>query len=144
MISTRGRYAVRMVIDLAMNQGDGYVSLKDIAERQQISKKYLEQIIPALNRAGILEAVRGFQGGYRLADSPDKISIADILKETEGCLAPVACLEKEVNNCPRKGECMVLPLWKGLYDVTFDYLKKYTVQDIIDNFTKSGIDNYVI
>ena len=95
MISTRGRYALRMMLDLAEYQGDGYVPLKDIARRQEISKKYLEQIIPILNRAELLQKTRGYQGGYRLMRAPRDYTLGDILRTTEGSLAPVACLEGE-------------------------------------------------
>ena len=92
-ISTKGRYAMRLLIDLHENQGDGFVALKDIAARQDISKKYLEQIVPALTGDGILKTSRGFQGGYRLAREPEDIPVGDILRLTEGSLAPVACLD---------------------------------------------------
>ena len=138
MISTRGRYAIRTVIDLAQNQGEGYVSLKDVAKRQEISKKYLEQIIPLLNRSGILLTARGFQGGYRLAKPASEITAADILRETEGGLAPVACLSGKENTCPRQNGCITLPLWQGLYDVMFDYLEKITVQSLIDDYNKTA------
>ena len=100
-ISTKGRYALRLVIDLAMHTDDGFVTLKDIAARQNISKKYLEQIVPMLNRSGILKTNRGYQGGYKLARSPENCTVGEILKVTEGDLAPVSCLENEVNECPR-------------------------------------------
>ena len=93
-ISTRGRYALRMMLDLAENQGSGVVALKDIAARQDISKKYLEQIIPVLNRAGLLQTSRGFQGGYRLAKVPKDYTVGEILRAAEGGLSPVACLEQ--------------------------------------------------
>lgn len=144
MISTRGRYALRMVIDLAQNQGDGYVSLKDIAERQDISKKYLEQIIMILNKSGILKTARGYQGGYRLSKSPDQVTVAEILKETENGLSPVACLQQSPNECPRCGECITLPVWSGLKDVMLNYLENITIQSIIDNYTVKGTDNYII
>ena len=95
LISTKGRYALRMLVDLAEHQNDGYVALKDIAKRQGISKKYLEQIVPLLNKSDILRTNRGFNGGYRLAKSPDKYTVGDILRITEGSLSPVACLESD-------------------------------------------------
>ena len=131
-ISTKGRYAMRLLIDLYENQGDGFVALKDIAVRQNVSKKYLEQIVPMLNKSDILLASRGFQGGYRLAKSPDKYSFAEILRMTEGSLAPVACLESEPNECERCGECATLPVWEGLYRVINEYLESVTLQDILD------------
>lgn len=131
-ISTKGRYAVRMLLDLAEHGTDGYVSLKEIAERQNISKKYMEQIVSALNKAGVLQTVRGFRGGYRLAKSPDKYTIGEILKITEGSLAPVACLENTPNLCRRKDECPTLFVWQGLYKLIDEYLESITIQDILD------------
>ena len=119
-ISTKGRYALRMLIDLAEHQNDGFIALKDIAERQGISKKYLEQIIPVLNRSDVLNANRGYQGGYKLAKSPDKYTVGAILRLTEGSIAPVACLDHEPVDCPRREDCITLPLWKGLNKVITD------------------------
>lgn len=141
-ISTKGRYALRMIVDLAIHQDEGYISLKDIAERENISKKYLEQIVPMLNKSGVLRTNRGNKGGYILAVSPDKISVADILIATEGSLAPVACLEYEPNECPRVNECSTLYVWEGLYKVVREYLGGITVKDIIDRIS-SG-DDYCI
>ena len=131
-ISTKGRYALRMLIDLASNSEDGFISLKDIAERQGISKKYLEQIVPMLNKSVILRTNRGNKGGYMLAKAPNELTVGDVLRSTEGNLAPVACLEYEPNNCPRKDECATLYIWEGLYKVVNDYLNNITIQDIID------------
>lgn len=131
-ISTKGRYAVRMLLDLAAHGGSGYVSLKDIAQRQEISKKYLEQIVTILNRADILQTSRGFQGGYKLAKSPDKYTIGMILRLTEGSLAPVSCLEQTPNECPRRSSCPTLFIWQGLNDIINNYLDSITLQDILD------------
>ncbi|MBQ7974303.1 MAG: Rrf2 family transcriptional regulator [Clostridia bacterium] len=131
-ISTKGRYALRMLVDLATNENNGFVALKDIAQRQQISKKYLEQIVPLFNGAGILEANRGFQGGYRLARSADEYTVGEILRLTEGSLAPVACLEYEPNRCERCDQCETLYVWEGLHKTISQYLDGITVQDIID------------
>lgn len=143
-ISTKGRYALRMLLDLAENQKDGYVALKDIAARQNISKKYLEQIIPILNRSEILKASRGFQGGYRLAKSPDRYTVAEILRMTEGGLAPVACLEHEPIACDRSEDCITLPVWQGLYRVINEYLEGITLQDILDAQREKYINDYII
>ena len=132
MISTRGRYALRMMLDLAENQGDGYVALKDIAARQDISKKYLEQIIPVLNRAGLLQTTRGVQGGYRLTRRPEEYTVLDILSATETGLAAVACLEQDANPCARCCDCLTLPVWQGLDKVVKDYLGGITLQDVLD------------
>ena len=131
-ISTKGRYALRMLLDLAEHQNCGYVALKDIAQRQGISKKYLEQIIPILNRSDILKTTRGSQGGYMLAKSPDKYTVGDVLRLTEGSLAPVACLDSEPVECERSAQCATLPVWKGLYKAINDYVDSITLQDILD------------
>lgn len=143
-ISTKGRYALRMLIDLAEHKNDGYIALKDIAARQNISKKYLEQIIPTLNRSDILLANRGFQGGYKLAKSPDKYTVGDILRLTEGSLSPVACLDQEPIECSKSTICPTLPIWKGLKNVICEYLDSITLQDIIDEQTARLADNYMI
>lgn len=143
-ISTKGRYALRMMVDLAQHQGDGYVSLKDIANRQNISKKYLEQIVAMLNRPDILSTNRGYQGGYRLARNPDMYTVGDILRITEGGIALVACLEQEEIHCDRIDSCLTLPVWKGLYKVIKDYLDNITIQDIIDMQSEQETYNYVI
>ena len=143
-ISTKGRYALRLMLDLAEHQGDGCVSLKDVAQRQDISKKYLEQIVPTLSRAGFLLTNRGYQGGYMLAKSPDKYSVGMILRLTEGSLAPVACLDQEPNECERSAECITLPVWEGLYKVITEYLDGITLQDIIDQQKTLIANDYII
>lgn len=137
MISTRGRYALRMMIDLAIHQNEEFVPLKDIAERQDISKKYLEQIIPILNRSGLLQTSRGFGGGYRLIKKPSDYTVGEILRATEGTMAPVSCLEGQENCCPRRAECLTLPVWKGLQNVVENYLNKISLADIISNNSES-------
>lgn len=143
-ISTKGRYALRMLLDLAEHQNDGFIALKDIAERQNISKKYLEQIIPILNKSDILNANRGYQGGYRLAKSPDKYSVGAILRLTEGSIAPVSCLDFDPIQCDRSEDCLTLPVWKGLNKVISDYLDSITLQDILDNNREMVANDYVI
>ena len=143
-ISTKGRYALRLMLDLAEHQGDGCISLRDVAQRQDISKKYLEQIVPTLSRAGFLLTNRGYQGGYRLARRPEDYTTRDILRLTEGSLAPVACLDCEVNTCPRSANCPTLPLWQGLDRVIEDYLAGVTLQDLIDRQREHSGDDYVI
>lgn len=143
-ISTKGRYALRLMLDLAENQNNGFVALKDIAERQDISKKYLEQIVPLLNRAGVLRTTRGFQGGYMLAKSPDSYTVGDILRITEGSLAPVACLEDEVNLCPKADTCKTIFVWQGLGKVINEYVDSITLQDIIDKNNENAGDEYYI
>ncbi len=143
-ISTKGRYALRMLLDLAINQQDGYIALKDIARRQNISKKYLEQIVPLLNKSGLLRANRGYQGGYMLSRPASQYTVGEILRLTEGTICPISCLESEVNSCGNASKCMTLPMWKGLYDVIKNYLDNITLQDIIDNNASLSGDNYCI
>lgn len=143
-ISTKGRYAVRMLLDLAEHGGDGYVALKDIAKRQEISKKYLEQIVAILNKSDILKTSRGFQGGYKLAQTPDKYTVGMILRLTEGSLAPVSCLEQELNQCERCAECPTLFVWEGLNKLISEYLDGITLQDILDKQKESYSNNYII
>ena len=142
-ISTKGRYALRLMVDLAENSENGFVSLKDIAERQGISKKYLEQIIPSLNFAGFLVAGRGFQGGYKLSKSPSEYTVGDILRVTEGRLAPVSCLDTDANLCERSGFCDTLYIWNGLMDVVNEYLDGITLRDIINRKSRKSND-YVL
>lgn len=137
LISTRGRYALRMMVDLAEHQGDGFVSLKDIAKRQEISKKYLEQIVPVMNLFGLVQTARGYQGGYRLAKEPEEYTVLEILQATEGPMAPVSCLESDVNTCPRQDDCLTLSVWSGLYKVVNEYLGGITLQDILDERQES-------
>jgi Rrf2 family protein len=130
--------------DLAEHQGDGYVALKDIAERQGISKKYLEQIIPALNKVNLLQTVRGYQGGYRLVKSPAEYTIGEILRVMEGNLEPIACLENYPNDCPRAEECVTLPFWIGLSKVINDYVNSYTLQTLLDSASELAGNTYMI
>lgn len=143
-ISTKGRYALRMLLELAENDSDSYISLKEIAERQGISKKYLEQIVPVLNRANILQTNRGFQGGYKLVKAPECYTVGEILRLTEGNLAPVACLEHEPIQCARAGECATLPVWQGLYQVINEYLDSITLQDLLNNQKEFYANDYSI
>ena len=135
-ISTRGRYALRLMTDVALHGGTGYVSLKDAAERQGLSAKYLEQIAGALSRAGFLYSGRGAQGGYRLAREPESYTVGSILRLTEGNLAPVACLDGEENRCARCGECPTLPFWEGLYRTVNEYIDRYTLADLMEETEK--------
>ncbi len=143
-ISTKGRYALRMLLELAEKQEDGFVSLKEISERQNISKKYLEQIVPMLNKSGILRTNRGNRGGYMLARAPKECTVGDVLRATEGSLAPVSCLEYEVNDCPRAAYCETLYIWEGLAKVVGEYLDSVTLQDILDRRTEASGDDYCI
>ncbi len=141
MISTRGRYALRVLVDLAEHQGDGYITLRETAGRQEISEKYLESIVKDLVKGKVIEGLRGKGGGYRLARPADEISVLDILRFTEGSLVPVACLEADSKPCARADSCRTLPLWEGLNRVVCEYLGGFTVQDLLSDGT--GF-NYVI
>ena len=143
-VSTKGRYALRMLLDLAEHKDVGFISLKEIAERQKISKLYLEQIVSLLNTSNILRANRGKQGGYMLAKEPSQYTVGRILSLTEGNLAPVACLEDETNQCDRVQFCRTLPMWTGLNKAIHDYLNNVTLQDMLDQYNKQSADNYVI
>lgn len=143
-ISTKGRYALRMLIDLAEHPNSGYIALKDIAERQNISKKYLEQIVPILNKSNILHTNRGFQGGYQLAKSPHEYTVGEILSLTEGDLSPVACLGQNPIQCERSAECATLPMWQGLNRVINEYLDSVTLQDILDQQQQRYSNDYMI
>ena len=131
-ISTRGRYAIRILLDIAMHQGSGYVAMKDIARRQQISKKYGDQIGMQLSQSGLLLATRGRQGGYRLIADAKDVTVLQVLRIMEGSLVPVQCLETSPNLCERCSFCMTLPMWTGLNKVVSDYLSGITLQSLID------------
>ena len=131
LISTRGRYALRVLVDLAENQNDGYITLKETADRQEISEKYLESIVKDLVKGQFVEGVRGKGGGYRLARPAGDINVLDVLRSTEGPLVPVACLEDGSKPCPRADACRTLPLWEGLNKVVGEYLVGFSVQDLI-------------
>ncbi len=140
-ISTKGRYALRLLLDLASHASEGYIALRDIAERQGISKKYLEQIVPALHKAGILKTNRGYQGGYRLAREPEQITVCEVLRLTEGSLAPVSCAEGDPD-CPRVADCLTYPLWRGLYRTVTEYLEGITLRDLLPSASRG--DDYNI
>ena len=130
LISTKGRYALRVMIDLAEHQADGFVPLKVIAERQDISEKYLESIIKLLVKAKLLNGLRGKGGGYRLTRSPDQYTVSEILMLTEGSLAPVSCLTPGASACARMANCRTYEMWKGLNDLISDYFGKITLADL--------------
>jgi len=131
MISTKGRYALRLMIDLAQHRDDGYISLKTIAVRQETSMKYLEAIIAQLNKAGMVESQRGKTGGYCLSKPASAYSVADILLLTEGSLAPVACLTCEEKECTREDFCLTMPMWQQLAFMIERYLRLVTLEDLI-------------
>ena len=130
MISTKGRYALRVMIDLAENQGDGYIPLKDIAKRQEISEKYLETILPTLIKNHYLQGVRGKGGGYRLSHALEDYTIGSILSLLESSLAPVACLEEQAKPCSRAATCKTLSMWAGLNKIIHAYFDGITLADL--------------
>ena len=142
LISTKGRYALRVMIDLAEHQTDGFIPLKIIAERQNISEKYLESIIKLLVKAKLLSGLRGKGGGYQLTKAPEQYTVGSILRATEDSMAPVSCLEPGSDACPRASECRTLSLWRGLDKVINDYLDHYTLADLMHS-DSAGYD-YVI
>ena len=132
MISTKARYALIVMIDLAQNQQDGYIPLKDIAARQDISEKYLEIILKALVKGKIIKGLRGKGGGYMLTRSPEEYVIGEIIELTEGPLAPVACMLPDADPCPRKDTCMTLPLWQKYDSVIHDFFYNITLEDVLN------------
>ena len=142
-ISTKGRYALRMLLDLAEHQNEGYIALKDIAARQDISKKYLEQIISILNSGGLVRSVRGPQGGYLLRKAPEDITVGAVLRLTEGTLAPVACVEEDAPECERESICSTYNLWKQLYSAICSVVDTTTIADLCNSRPEAG-DEYCI
>ncbi len=130
MISTKGRYALRFLADIAEHQADGFVPLKDVAARQEISEKYLEIVVKELVKGGLLDAMRGKGGGYRLKRAPEEYSVKSIIELMEGPLASVACLEPGQKACPRRKDCRTLPVWQGLDKVVSDYLEQFTLANL--------------
>lgn len=142
LISTKGRYALRVMVDLAEHNTGNYIVLMDIAQRQNISEKYLEGILATLSKGGLVSALRGRGGGYKLTKAPEDYSVGSILKLTEGSLAPVACLEHRDSPCERAAECRTLPLWAKLDKLIDDYLESVSLADLLQG--DAGADNYVI
>ena len=142
LISTKGRYALRVMIDLAEHRSGKFISLKEIAQRQEISEKYLESIIRMLVKAKAVESLRGKGGGYRLTKKTEQYTVGSILRLTEESLAPVSCLEENAGTCSRSGQCRTLALWQGLDKVIQDYLESVTLADLIEQCPAG--DDYVI
>lgn len=131
MISTRGRYALRVMIDLAEHMDDGYIPMKEVAKRQGISLKYLERIMPALSKSGLVGGVHGKGGGYRLNRRPEDYTAGEILRLAEGNLAPVACLGCDAEPCSRKADCKTISMWEKFYDITNEYFDNITIADLL-------------
>ena len=141
MISTRGRYSIRILLDLAEHNTGAYIPIKDVAARQDISLKYIERIMPPLKAAGFIESSHGIGGGYRLVRDPDRDTLWDILRVAGGGLAPGACLQEGAAPCKMAAECKTLPVWQGYYDMTRDYFSNITLADLMK---APMADNYVI
>lgn len=142
MISTKGRYALRVMIDIAEHQHDGYIPLKEIAARQEISEKYLEAIVKSLVKERYLTGLRGKSGGYRLTKAPEEYTVGSILRLSEGSLAPVACLEQGSQQCARMADCPTLPVWRKLDELVNNYLDSVTLADLMA--TGGAGNDYVI
>ncbi len=141
VFSTKGRYALRLMVDLTLHNSGEYIALKDVSQRQNISVKYLEQIVPLLSKSGMLKSVRGPQGGYKLSKSPREYTAGDILRITEGSLSPVPCLENGSDGCERRNECTTLDFWKGLYKAVTDYVDSVTLEDLAEKYkAKTSVD----
>lgn len=134
-ISTKGRYALRVMLDIAQNSNGEFISLRDISQRQEVSMKYLEMIIGILNRGNFVQSQRGKDGGYRLAKSPADYTVLSILTLTEGDLAPISCLEDLSPECPRATDCLTLPFWQGLNKTLKNYMGSVTLEDILNKKT---------
>ena len=141
MISTKGRYSVRILLDLAEHRSGGSIPMKEVAARQEISLKYIERLMPALKAAGLIDSVHGAGGGYRLTREPEDYTLWEILTLAEGDLAPVSCLQQNAPPCQRAAECRTLPVWQGYYDATRSYFSGITLADLM-NTPQGG--NYVI
>lgn len=135
LISTRGRYALRVLLDLAENNSGSYIPMKDVAQRQELSLKYIERIMPILSKNRLVEGVHGKGGGYRLTKDPSEYVVGSILRLTEGDLAPVACLGCDAKPCERKESCRTLPMWDRLYHIVNDYLDGITLADLLKDPT---------
>ncbi|BCJ93323.1 AsnC family transcriptional regulator [Anaerocolumna cellulosilytica] len=143
-ISTKGRYALRLMLDLALHNTGEYITIKSIAARQEISDKYLEQIITQLSKAGYVKSTRGSQGGYRLAKPPEEYTVGMILRLIEGSLSPVACLEDEPNQCNRSGHCATLDVWQKLDNAIRNVVDNITLADLVDKQNSLTGNDYVI
>ena len=141
MISTKGRYSIRILLDLAEHASGGYIPMKEVAARQDISLKYIERILPPLKAAGLIASTHGIGGGYRLTREPEDYTLWDILRVAEGDMAPVACLQAGAAPCSRAAECRTLPVWQGYYRVTEEYFSGITLADLMNT---PQVDNYVI
>lgn len=141
MISTRGRYSIRILLDLAEHRSGDFIPMKDMAQRQDISLKYIGKIMPLLKTAGLVDSSHGIGGGYKLTRAPEQYTLWEILQVAEGDMAPVSCLQKDAAVCDRAAECRTLPVWEKYYELTKDYFESVTLADLLDT---PLADNYVI
>lgn len=141
-ISTKGRYGLRLMLELAANYENGNIPLKYISQKQDISDKYLEQIINSLNKAGLVKSVRGSQGGYHLSSAPDKITVGQILRVLEGSLSPVSCVEND-DECEKQANCLTYPLWKELNDAICAVVDTKTLADLLASSNNSETEYYI-
>ena len=141
MISTKGRYSIRILLDLAEHCSGGYIPMKEVAARQEISLKYVERILPPLKAAGLIDSTHGIGGGYRLTREPEQYTLWEILSLAEGDLAPVSCLSENATPCERVAECQTLSVWRGYYNLTKQYFSGITLADLM---AVPRADNYVI
>ena len=141
-ISTKGRYAIKLMLDLATNDNGEPIRLKDVARRQEISEKYLESIVSVLSKQKFVKALRGKGGGYRLVRTPAEYTIGSILRITEGSMAPVACLDDHPNQCERASSCKTLQMWEGFYKLLNEYFDGITMEDLLEQ--KSDVGDYII
>lgn len=136
-ISTKGRYALRLMLDLAMHKQEGYISIKTVSGRQEISEKYLEQIIKMLSKSGLVESIRGAQGGYRLTKEPEDYTVGEILRVTEGSLAPVSCLDEE-HHCENCDNCPTIEIWQNVLDAINEVVDGITLQYLVDKQNRNS------
>lgn len=141
MISTRGRYSIRILLDLAEHRSGDFIPMKDMAQRQDISLKYIGKIMPLLKTAGLVDSSHGIGGGYKLTRAPEQYTLWEILQVAEGDMAPVSCLQKDAAVCDRAAECRTLPVWEKYYELTKDYFESVTLADLLET---PLADNYVI
>ena len=142
LISTKGRYALRILVDMAEHQSENYITLQEVAQRQDISEKYLEAIVRELVKKGVVAGQRGKGGGYRLCRPPEQINVGEVLRTTEGSLSPVACLTEGASPCDRAAQCRTLEFWRGLDEVIDRYVGGYTIADMMR--TGPAGDDYII
>jgi len=143
-ISTKGRYALRIMLDLALNCNGTYISLKDISSRQGVSDKYSEQIVNQLSKAGFLKSIRGAKGGYMLANKPSDYTVGSILRVMEGSIAPVACLDEEKKSCDRSTDCITLEVWEKLYEAICGVVDNITLEDLVNRQKEKIGSDYII